>query len=62
MEATPKDIEEFKMHIEELLKLKASRESRIPHRCVAFIVRNQSEIVRGKSRWSLTITDLMKIP
>ncbi|XBJ07272.1 hypothetical protein VPH35_012828 [Triticum aestivum] len=27
IEATPKDIEEFKMHIEELLKLKATRES-----------------------------------
>jgi len=31
IEATPKDIEEFKMHIEELLKLKAIRESRSPH-------------------------------
>jgi hypothetical protein len=31
IECTPKDIEDFKMHIEELLKLKAIRESRSPH-------------------------------
>jgi hypothetical protein len=47
---TPQDIEDFKMHIEELLKLKAIRENRSPHRSTAFIVRNHSEIVRGKSR------------
>ncbi len=35
IEATPKDIEEFNMHIEELLKLKAIRESRSPHRSAA---------------------------
>jgi hypothetical protein len=50
IECTPKDIEDFKMHIEELLKLKAIRESRSPHRSPALIVRNQSKIVRGKSR------------
>lgn len=50
IEATPKDIEEFKMHIEELLKLGAIRESKSPHRSAAFIVRNHAEIVRGKSR------------
>ena len=50
IEATPKDIEEFKMHIEELLKLGAIRESRSPHRSASFIVRNHAEIVRGKSR------------
>uniref|UniRef100_K4A1T1 Reverse transcriptase/retrotransposon-derived protein RNase H-like domain-containing protein n=1 Tax=Setaria italica TaxID=4555 RepID=K4A1T1_SETIT len=50
IEATPKDIEEFKMHIEELLKLGAIRESRSPHRSAAFIVRNHAEIARGKSR------------
>ena len=50
IEATPKDIEEFKMHIEELLKLRAIRESKSPHRSAAFIVRNHAEIVRGKSR------------
>ena len=49
IEATPKDIEEFKMHIEELLKLGAIRESRSPHRSAAFIVRNHAEEVRGKS-------------
>jgi hypothetical protein len=50
IEATPKDIEEFKMHIEELLKLGAIRESRSPHRSASFIVRNHTEMVRGKSR------------
>jgi hypothetical protein len=38
------------MHIEELLKLKAIRESRSLHRSVIFIIRNHSELVRGKSR------------
>ena len=38
------------MHIEELLKLGAIRESRNLHRSAAFIVRNHSEIIRGKSR------------
>ena len=50
IQSTPQDIEEFKMHIEELLKLGAIRESRSPHRSTVFIVRNHSEIVRGKSR------------
>lgn len=43
IEASPKDIEEFKMHIEELLKLGAIRESRSPHRSVDFIVRNHAK-------------------
>nr|ABA99251.1 hypothetical protein LOC_Os12g40640 [Oryza sativa Japonica Group] len=50
IEATPKDIEEFKMHIEELLKLGAIRESRSPHRSAAFIVRNHAEEVRGEGK------------
>jgi hypothetical protein len=50
IEYTTKDIEDFKMHIEELLKMKAIRESRSLHRSATFIVRNYSEIVRGKSR------------
>jgi hypothetical protein len=50
IECTPNDIEDFKMHIEELLKMKAIRESRSPHRSTAFIVRNHSEIVSDKSR------------
>ena len=70
IEATPKDIEEFKMHIEELLKLKAIRESRSPHRSAAFIVRNHAEEVRGKSRMVInykrlndnTIDDAYNIP
>uniref|UniRef100_A0ACD6A033 Uncharacterized protein n=1 Tax=Avena sativa TaxID=4498 RepID=A0ACD6A033_AVESA len=70
IEATPTDIEEFKMHIEELLKLKAIRESRSPHRSAAFIVRNHVEEVRGKSRTVInykrlndnTIDDAYNIP
>jgi hypothetical protein len=38
------------MHIEELLKMKAIRESQSLHRSTAFIVRNHSKIVRDKSR------------
>ena len=57
IEATPKDIEEFKMHIEELLKLGAIRESRSPHRSAAFIVRNHAEEVRGKSRMVINYKD-----
>nr|AAP53052.1 retrotransposon protein, putative, Ty3-gypsy subclass [Oryza sativa Japonica Group] len=64
------DIEEFKMHIEELLKLGAIRESRSPHRSAAFIVRNHVEEVRGKSRMIInykrlndnTIEDAYNIP
>jgi hypothetical protein len=44
IEATHKDIEEFKMYIKELLKLGAIRESQSPHRSAAFIVRNHAEI------------------
>jgi hypothetical protein len=70
VECTPKDIEDFKMHIEELLKLKAIRESRSSHRSIAFIVRNHSEIVRGKSRMVInykrlndnTVYDAYNIP
>jgi hypothetical protein len=49
IEYTSKDIEYFKMHVVELLKLKVIRESQSPHRSASFIVRNHSEIVRGKS-------------
>ena len=38
------------MHIEELLKLGAIRESRSPHRSTAFIVKTNNEIARGKLR------------
>jgi hypothetical protein len=38
------------MHIEELLKMKAIRESQSLHRSTTFIVRNHSKIVRDKSR------------
>jgi hypothetical protein len=70
IECTPKDIEDFKMHIEEILKLKAIRESRSLHRSATFIVRNHSEIVRGKSRMVInykrlndnTVDDAYNIP
>ena len=57
IEATPKDIEEFKMHIEELLKLGAIRESRSLHRSASFLVRNHAEIARGSQKWLLIIKD-----
>jgi hypothetical protein len=50
IECTPKDIENFKMQIEEILKLRAIRESRSPHRSATFIIKNHLKIVRGKSR------------
>ena len=64
------NIEEFKMHIKELLKLRAIRESRSPHRSAAFIVRNHAEEVRGKSRMVInykrlndnTIDDAYNVP
>jgi hypothetical protein len=70
IQCTPKDIEDFKMHIEELLKLRAIRESQSLHRSATFIVRNHSEIVRGKSRMVInykrlndnTIDDAYNIP
>ena len=55
IEVTPKDVEEFKMHIEELLKLKAIRKSRSPHQSAVFIVRNHPEEVRGKSRMVINL-------
>mgnify|MGYP003703247927 CR=1 FL=1 len=58
------------MHVEELLKLWAIRESRSPHRSAEFIVRNHAEEVRGKSRMVInykrlndnTIQDAYNIP
>lgn len=44
------DTKDFKLHIDELLKLKLIQRSTSEHRSAAFIVRNHSEIVRGKSR------------
>ena len=57
IEATPKDIEEFKMYIQELLKLGAIRESRSPHRSALFIVRNHAEIAEESQEWLLIIKD-----
>jgi hypothetical protein len=38
IECIPKDIEDFKIHIEEFLKMKAIRESRSPYRSATFII------------------------
>jgi deoxyuridine 5'-triphosphate nucleotidohydrolase len=50
IEASNLDLKDFKMHIDELLKLKVIRHSKSEHRSSAFIVRNHNEITRGKSR------------
>lgn len=70
IEATNLDIEDFKMHIEELLKLGVIRKSECPHRSSTFIVRKHSEIIREKSRMVInykrfndnTIDDAYNIP
>jgi hypothetical protein len=70
IECTPNDIEDFKIRIEELLKLRGIRESQSLHRSAAFIVRNHSKIVRRKSRMVInykilndnTIYDAYNIP
>ena len=50
IEATPKEKEDFKMHINDLLKLKVIRKLDSPHRSAAFIVNNHLDQVREKSR------------
>lgn len=70
IDATNENINEFKMHIEDLLKLKVIRRSNSPHRSPAFIVNKHSELVRGKSRMVIdyrrlndnTIDDAYNIP
>ncbi|KAH7677163.1 DNA/RNA polymerases protein, partial [Dioscorea alata] len=46
----PHLLEEYRMHIEELLKVGVIRSSKSRHRTAAFIVNKHSEQVRGKSR------------
>lgn len=47
---TPSDEQEIKKQIEELLKLRLIEPSVSHYSCSAFLVRNHSEIVRGKAR------------
>ncbi|DAF42458.1 TPA_asm: replicase [Bacopa monnieri virus 3] len=47
---TEKDINEFKMHIDELIKMEFIQNSNSKHSSSAFIVNKHSEIKRGKSR------------
>lgn len=46
--ATPQDQQEFKVQIEELLSMKLIRKSNSEWSSPAFMVRNHSEIKRGK--------------
>ena len=50
IEAAEKDREDYKTHIDDLLKLEAIRRSDLPHRSAAFLVNKHSEQKRGKSR------------
>ncbi|KAK6794310.1 hypothetical protein RDI58_007763 [Solanum bulbocastanum] len=50
IESTNEDLKEFEDQIKELLRLGVIRRSTSIHRLVAFMVRNHSEIVRGKAR------------
>ena len=54
IEATDKDREEYKMHINDLLKLGVIRRSESPHRSSSFLVNKHSEQKRGKSRMVIT--------
>jgi hypothetical protein len=47
---TKKDINEFDIQIKELLDKKLIEETNSPHLSPAFMVRNHSEIKRGKAR------------
>ena len=70
IEATNQDVEDFKVQIKELLDLGVIRRSTSKHRSAAFMVRNHSEIVRGKARMVInykrlndnTRTDGYKLP
>ncbi|KAL4579631.1 hypothetical protein LXL04_015785 [Taraxacum kok-saghyz] len=70
IEPTNEYINDFKLHISELLKLGVIRKSDSPQRSAAFIVRKHSEIVREKSRMVInykrlndnTIDDSYNIP
>ena len=50
IEATEKDREDYKTHINDLLKLDVIRRSYLPHRSAAFLVNKHNEQKKGKSR------------
>ena len=50
IEASEKDREDYKTHINDLLKLDVIRRSDSPHKSVGFLVNKHSEQKRGKSR------------
>ena len=50
IEATEKDREDYKTHINDLLKLGVIRRSDSPHRSAVFLINKHSEQKRGKSR------------
>ena len=50
IEATKKDREDYKTHINDLLKLDVIRRSNSPHRSTTFLVNKHSEQKRGKSK------------
>ena len=50
IEASEKDREDYKTHINDLLKLEVIRRSDLPHRLSTFLVNTHSEQKRGKSR------------
>ena len=56
------DIEDFKIHIAELIQMKLIRESRSPHSSLAFMVRKHSEIKRGKTRMVINYKEVNKKP
>ena len=70
IEATNQDLEDFGIQIKELLNLGVIRRSTSQHRSAAFMVRNHSEILRGKARMVInykrlndnTRTDAYKLP
>ena len=54
------DIEDFKIHINELIQMKLIRESKSPHCSHAFIVRKHSEIKREKARMVINYKKINK--
>ena len=54
------DIEDFKIQINELMKMNLIRESKSPHSSHAFMVRKHSEIKMGKARMVINYKEVNK--
>ena len=54
------DIEDFKIHINELIQLNLIKESKSPHSSPAFMIRKHSEIKRGKARMVINYKEVNK--